>query len=247
MEREEALRFSRQILLPQVGLVGQEKIQRGKVLIVGVGALGSAAALYLAAAGVGTLGLVDGDRVDIHNLHRQVLFGEEDVGRLKVEAAQKRLRFLREKLKVEIYPFFLTEQNAAELLDPYDVIVSGADDFTPRYAISDAAVRLKKPWIDASILGFYGQATAFWPGEGCYRCLHPEPPPLEVAGSCSQAGVMGPLAGHMGTLQAMEALKVLLGEKPSLTGTLLTVDMEDLQHRSFRWQRNPSCPACNGP
>lgn len=241
---EQVERYSRHILLPEVGGKGQEKLLNSKVLIVGAGGLGSPAALYLAAAGVGTLGLVDFDRVDLSNLQRQILHHGHDVGRLKVDSAREALFDINPEVKVVPYPFALSAANALEVIQPYDLVINGCDNFSTRYLLSDACVLLQKPLVDGSIFRFEGQVTVFLPGQGCYRCLYPAPPPPGSVPSCAEAGVLGVLPGLIGVIQAAEALKILLDLGSSLAGKLLFVDALTMTFRQFRIARNPSCPAC---
>ncbi|MFL6248328.1 MAG: molybdopterin-synthase adenylyltransferase MoeB [Thermoanaerobaculia bacterium] len=218
-------RYARQITLPEIGEAGQEKLRRGSVLIVGAGGLGSPAALYLAAAGVGTIGLVDFDRVDATNLHRQVLYGTSDVGRLKLEAAQERLSDLNPEVRVIPHAARLTSENALEILRDYDVILDGTDNFATRYLVNDACMLLGKPNVYGSIFRFDGQVSVFATKDGpCYRCLYPEPPPPGLVPSCAEGGVLGILPGIVGSLQATEAIKLLVGIGETLAGRLLLFD-----------------------
>lgn len=237
-------RYARHLRLDQVGPAGQAKLLRSRVLVVGVGGLGSPAALYLAAAGVGTLGLVDDDRVSLSNLQRQVLFGAQDLGQLKVEAARRRLYALNPEVQVITHPVRLTPANARDIVAGYDLVVNGSDNFPTRYLLSDACVLLQKPLVDASAVGFSGQVTAFLPGQGCYRCLFPAPPPPGTAPTCESAGVLGALVGQLGSLEALEALKLLLGIGESLAGRLLLVDALAGEAQAIAWERDPACPAC---
>lgn len=218
-------RYARQITLPEIGEAGQEKLRRGSVLIVGAGGLGSPAALYLAAAGVGTLGLIDFDRVDATNLHRQVLYGTSDVGRPKVEAAQERLADLNPEVRVVTHEARLTSENALEILRDYDVVLDGTDNFATRYLVNDACVLLGKPNVYGSIFRFDGQVSVFATKDGpCYRCLYPEPPPPGLVPSCAEGGVLGILPGIVGSLQATEAIKLIVGIGETLAGRLLLFD-----------------------
>lgn len=237
-------RYSRQVILPEVGVVGQRRLLDAKVVIVGTGGLGSPAAMYLAAAGVGTIGLVDGDRVEASNLHRQPIHGERDVGRPKTLSAARFIEDLNADVQVVRHDTWLTSENALEILAPYDVIVNGSDNFPARYLVNDAAYLLGKPLVDASILRFEGQATVFVPGEGCYRCLFPHPPAPGSVPSCAEGGVIGALAGQMGTLQAMEALKILLGIGKTLAGKLYVYDALSGRSRTLNWRRRTTCPLC---
>lgn len=238
------VRYDRQIRLDEVGVEGQRKLLDARVLLVGAGGLGSPAAIYLAAAGVGTLGLVDGDRVDRSNLHRQPLHFDEDVGRPKTESAREHLERLNPDVRVIEHREVLTSENALQILRNYDVVVNGCDNFPTRYLVNDACVLLGKPLVDASILKFEGQCTVYLPGQGCYRCLFPSPPPPGSVPSCAEAGIIGALAGHMGTLQALEAIKVILGIGESLAGRMVVFDALEGRYRQLRFRRNPDCPVC---
>jgi molybdopterin/thiamine biosynthesis adenylyltransferase/rhodanese-related sulfurtransferase len=238
-------RYSRHILLPEVGEEGQQRLLSSRVLLIGVGGLGSPAALYLAAAGVGTLGIVDFDRVDATNLQRQILHNLDRVGRRKTDSAAETIRRLNPDVVVEPYPERLSSANVLEIMSGYDVVVDGADNFPTRYLVNDASLHLRVPVVHGSIFRFEGQATVFAPYEGpCYRCLFPEPPPPELAPSCAEAGVLGVLPGIIGSIEAMEAIKLLLGIGDSLTGRLLTYDSLTEEFRTLRLRRNPECPAC---
>jgi len=237
-------RYSRQIILPELGMPGQRKLLAARVLVVGAGGLGAPVIMYLASAGVGTIGIVDGDLVDRSNLHRQPLHREQDVGGSKVASAQRFVTALNPDVSVIAHPVVLERDNALELIGAYDLVVNGSDNFPTRYLVNDACVLLKKPLIDASILRFEGQATVFMPGKGCYRCLFPTPPEPGTVPSCAEAGVMGALAGQMGSIQALEAIKVLLGVGETLANRLLVVDALAGVSRTFRWQRRPDCALC---
>ena len=237
--------YQRQLLLPEVGLEGQRALKRGRVLVVGAGGLGSPVLLYLAAAGVGTLGIVEHDRVELSNLHRQVLFDVHAVGLPKAEAARRRLVALNPNIKVVVHAEKLVPDNAATLVRDYDVVVDATDNFTARYLINEACVRAGKPNVSASILRFEGQLSVFVPGQGpCYRCLFPEPPPPHLAPSCAEAGVLGALPGTIGALQATEAIKLLLGMKSPLIGRLLTFDAIHMQFQTLEVARDTGCPVC---
>ena len=242
---EDLRRYARHLTLPEVGETGQQKLLKGKVLLVGAGGLGCPGALYLAAAGVGTIGLVDADVVDKSNLQRQVLFGEMDVGRPKVEAAKDRLEDLNPGITVQPHYELLSSHNAMEIVAGYDVIVNGCDNFPTRYLINDAAVLTGKPVVDGSIFRFEGQATVYVPGEGpCYRCLYPEPPPPGEVPSCAEGGVLGVLPGIIGLIQATEVIKLILGEGDPLVGRLLLYDALDMRFRILKQRRNTECPVC---
>jgi adenylyltransferase/sulfurtransferase len=219
------MRYARQISLPEIGTAGQQKLARASVLIIGAGGLGSPAATYLAAAGVGRIGLVDFDRVDETNLHRQILYATSDVGRSKLEAARERLHDLNPEIAIETHDARLTSENALEILGGYDVVLDGTDNFATRYLVNDACVLLKKPNVYGSVLRFEGQASVFSTSDGpCYRCLYPEPPPAHLVPSCAEAGVLGVLPGIIGTIQATEAIKLMLGVGETLAGRLLLFD-----------------------
>ncbi|MCS7172547.1 MAG: molybdopterin-synthase adenylyltransferase MoeB [Armatimonadetes bacterium] len=244
LTEEQMQRYSRQIVLPEVGVAGQRRLLDSSVLIVGAGGLGSPAALYLAAAGVGTIGIVDGDRVDLTNLQRQILHFTHDVGRPKTQSARRTLEDVNPDVRVVTYQTVLTSENALEILRPYDVIVNGSDNFPTRYLVNDACVMLRKPLVDASILRWEGQATTFLPGRGCYRCLFPSPPPPGAVPSCAEGGIIGAVAGFLGSYQALEAIKILLGVGATLVNRLMLVDVLEGDIRYVRWQRNPRCPVC---
>lgn len=237
-------RYSRHILLAEVGLEGQRKLLDSKVVVIGAGGLGSPCALYLASAGVGTIGIVDADRVDLSNLQRQILHHHDDVGRPKTESARETLQEVNPEVTVVEHPGVLSSENALEILRPYDVVVNGSDNFPTRYLVNDACVMLGKPMVDASILRFEGQATVFAPGQGCYRCLFPSPPPPGEVPSCAEAGIIGAVAGFMGSLQAVEAVKILLGVGQTLAGKLFLYDALSAETRLLRYRRNPQCPVC---
>jgi molybdopterin/thiamine biosynthesis adenylyltransferase len=232
-------------MLPEVGDAGQVKLLRSKVLCLGAGGLGAPSSVYLAAAGVGTVGLVDDDVVDLSNLQRQIIHAQERIGMPKVESAQKTLNGLNPDVKVMPLKMRLSSENVLDVIKDYDVIVDGADNFPTRYLLNDAALKLNKPVIHASIYRFEGQMTAFIPGVGpCYRCLYPSPPPPDMAPSCQEAGVLGVLPGVVGVLQANEALKVLLGIGTSLAGRLLIFDALKTKFRELKLRRDPKCPTC---
>jgi molybdopterin/thiamine biosynthesis adenylyltransferase/rhodanese-related sulfurtransferase len=239
-------RYSRHILLPEVGEAGQEKLLRSKVLLLGAGGLGSPAALYLAAAGVGTLGIVDADTVDASNLQRQILHATSRVGTPKVESAAKAISDLNPDVKVEPYQERLTSANVDRIFAPYDVVVDGCDNFPTRFLVNDASIFLKKPVVHGSIFRFDGQVTTFLPGGPgpCYRCWYPEPPPPELAPSCQEAGVLGILCGIVGTLQATEAIKIILGKGDTLSGRVVTYDSLKMKFREFKLRKDKSCPVC---
>lgn len=239
-------RYSRHLLLPEVGERGQERLLKSRVLLLGAGGLGSPAALYLAAAGVGTIGIIDNDAVDASNLQRQVLHGTDRVGTLKVESAARTMQNLNPDVNVIPFNARLTSANVDEVFDQgWDVIVDGLDNFPTRYLVNDASVWKKIPVVHGSIFRFDGQVTTFWPEKGpCYRCLYPEPPPAHLAPSCAEAGVLGILPGVIGTIQATEAIKIILGQGEPLVGRLLTYDSMRMQFRTLKLRKDPSCPVC---
>ena len=242
---DELRRYSRHLLLPQVGLEGQRKLKAASVLIVGVGGLGSPIAMYLAAAGVGRLGLVDADVVDESNLQRQIVHGQRTVGRLKVESARERLLDLNPHIRVDVYPVRLTRDNALDILRPYDIVVDGTDNFPTRYLLNDACVFLGKPFVYGSIYRFDGQVSVFDARRGpCYRCLFPQPPPPHLVPTCGMGGVFGVLPGVVGTIQATEVLKLILGIGEPLIGRLLLYDALDMTFDTVQVPKNPKCPVC---
>ncbi len=245
LTQEQKERYSRHILIPEVGLEGQLKLLDAKVLLVGAGGLGSPSALYLAAAGVGTLGLVDDDEVDASNLQRQVIHNTERIGTPKTESARITIEALNPDVQVNEYRTRLGPENVIELLQDYDLVVDGADNFPTRYLLNDASVRLRKPVISASILAFDGQISTFVPYEGpCYRCLYPTPPPAELAPSCGAAGVLGLLPGIMGLLQANEVVKLVIGRGEPLIGRLLLFEALTTRFTELKVKRDPDCPIC---
>jgi len=245
LSSEQIERYSRQILLAEVGPLGQERLLASTVLLIGLGALGSSAALYLAAAGVGTLGLIDPDRVSLPDLQRQTIYTSSDLERPKVEAARARLSQLNPEIQIESYRQRLTAQNALRTLRDYDVVVDGSDNFPTRYLVNDACVLLKRPFVHGSAVRLDGQVMTFLPREGpCYRCLYPVPPPPETIADCAEAGIWGPLAGLIGTLQASHALMFLLGQTERLRGRLLLIDERTLEFNAIEVRRHPACPAC---
>lgn len=243
---EQLNRYSRHLLLPEVGEKGQAKLLQGRVLLLGAGGLGSPAALYLAAAGVGTLGIIDGDVVDESNLQRQVLHGRSQVGVPKVESGAARIADLNPDVEVIPFQERLTSENIDRIFDQdWDVIVDGLDNFPTRYLVNDASVWKDIPVVHGSIFRFDGQVTTFWPRQGpCYRCLYPEPPPAHLAPSCAEAGVLGVLPGVIGTLQATEALKIILGQGDPLVGRLLQYDSLSMKVRTFKLPKDPECVVC---
>ncbi|HTF92696.1 MAG TPA: molybdopterin-synthase adenylyltransferase MoeB [Verrucomicrobiae bacterium] len=242
---EQLIRYSRHFLLPEVGEDGQAKLLQAKVLMVGAGGLGSPSAYYLAAAGVGTLGIIDNDVVDISNLQRQILHANDRVGMPKVESAKKTLEGLNPDVKVIPYQAKLTSENIMEIIKDYDLVIDGCDNFPTRYLVNDACVLTGKPNVHGSIFQFEGQATVFYPGKGpCYRCLYPEPPPAEMAPSCAEAGVLGVLPGLIGVIEALEAVKLILGVGDTLVGRLLHFNTLTMEINTLKLRRDPNCPMC---
>jgi sulfur-carrier protein adenylyltransferase/sulfurtransferase len=245
LSHEEILRYSRHLILPDVGVEGQKKLKAARVLLVGAGGLGSPAALYLAAAGVGTLGLVDFDVVDKTNLQRQILHGTAAVGTPKLESARARIEDLNPNVQVETFETRLTSENALDIIRPFDIVADGTDNFPTRYLVNDACVLLGKPNVYGSIFRFEGQASVFYAKEGpCYRCLYAEPPPPGLVPSCAEGGVLGVLPGIIGSIQAMETIKLILGVGDSLIGRLLLFDALKLEFRELKLEKDPDCPVC---
>ncbi len=245
LEPAELTRYARHLSLPEVGLAGQQRLKGARVLVVGAGGLGSPLTLYLAAAGIGTLGLVDFDEVDASNLQRQILHGTKDIGRKKLASAQDRLADINPHVDVITHAVRLSSDNALEILEPYDVVVDGTDNFPTRYLVNDACVLLGKPNVYGSIFRWEGQVSVFGHGDGpCYRCLFREPPPPGLVPNCAEAGVVGVLPGIIGSLQALEVIKLILGTGTSLSGRLLIFDAMDLTWREVELRRNPDCPVC---
>jgi molybdopterin/thiamine biosynthesis adenylyltransferase/rhodanese-related sulfurtransferase len=245
LSKEEVQRYSRHLIMPEVGMEGQLKLKRARVLTIGTGGLGAPLGLYLAAAGVGHLGLVDFDVVDSSNLQRQVTFTTADVGKPKSQAAKARLSALNPAIEIVSYETRLTSDNALELFRDYDIIVDGTDNFPTRFLVNDACVLLGKPNVYGSIFRFEGQATVFgYPGGPCYRCLYPEPPPPGLVPSCAEGGVLGVLPGIVGSIQAMETIKLILGTGEPLVGRLLLFDALAMRFRELKLKKNPDCPLC---
>ena len=244
LKPEQVKRYSRHIIMHQVGSAGQRKLLQAKVLIVGAGGLGSPAAVYLALAGVGTLGVVDFDTVDLSNLQRQILHHNNDVGRSKALSAKETIHEYNPEVNVVLHETRLTSENAMDIISQYDMVVNGADNFPSRYLINDACYLLNKPLIDGSILIFDGTVTVFLPGKGCYRCLFPTPPPPGEVPNCAEAGVLGALTGLVGSIQAVEAMKLILGIGVTLASRLLLIDALNMSFREVRLRRNPECPLC---
>ena len=245
LSNEEVLRYSRHLIMPEVGMEGQLKLKRAKVLCIGTGGLGAPLGLYLAAAGVGRIGMVDFDAVDLTNLQRQILFSTEDVGRPKIEAAAERLRHLNPDIQTDRHETKLTSENALDLFRDYDIVVDGTDNFPTRYLVNDACILLGKPNVYGSIFRFEGQVSVFgYEGGPCYRCLYPEPPPPGLVPSCAEGGVLGVLPGIVGSLQAVEAIKLILGKGEPLVGRLLLFDALAMRFRELKLRKNPACPVC---
>ena len=245
LSNEEIARYSRHLILPEVGLEGQKKLKAARVLMIGTGGLGSPLGLYLAAAGIGTLGLVDFDVVDTSNLQRQIIHGTKDVGRPKIASAKDRLNDINPNVKIEAFETMLTRENALKLFADFDVVVDGTDNFQTRYLVNDACVLTGKPNVYGSIFRFEGQASVFWAERGaCYRCLYPEPPPPGLVPSCAEGGVLGVLPGIVGTIQANEVIKVILGAEGILLNRLLLFDAWKMRFRELKLKKNPDCPIC---
>ena len=241
-------RYSRHIILPEVGAEGQSKLLESKVFMIGAGGLGSPVAYYLAAAGVGTIGIADADVVDSSNLQRQIIHNEDRVGMPKVESARETMQALNPDVKVNTYNYFVTEDNIREIIREYDLIIDGCDNFPTRFLVNDACYFEKKPLISGAMFRFEGQVATYKPHvdkEGpCYRCLYPEPPPAGLVPSCSEAGILGALAGAVGTIQAVEAVKELLGIGDSLSGKLMTFDALRMEWKKLKSRKDPGCPLC---
>ena len=244
MTAEMVERYSRHLIMDQVGPLGQRKLIDGKILAVGAGGLGSPVLVYLAAAGIGTIGIADFDVVDRSNLQRQIIHGTSDIGRMKVDSAKDRILDMNPNINVVTHTSPLTSDNAMEIIPEYDVIINGADNFATRYLVNDAAFLAEKILVDGSIFLFEGQVTTFFPGEGCYRCLYPSPPPPGMVPSCSEAGVLGVLPGTVGAIQATEAIKVLLEQGEPLKNRLLLYDALAMDFRTVKIRRDPGCPLC---
>ncbi len=245
LSHEEVQRYSRHLIMPEVGMQGQKKLKAASILLIGAGGLGSPLAMYLAAAGIGRLGLVDYDVVDYSNLQRQVIHGTSDVGRLKLESARDRILDINPHVQVDTYEVPLTSDNALEIIAPYDIVIDGTDNFPTRYLTNDACVLLGKPNVYGSIFRFEGQASVFYAAEGpCYRCLFPEPPPPGLVPSCAEGGVLGILPGTIGLIQATEAIKLILGIGESLIGRLLLYDALGMTIDEVHLRKNPDCPVC---
>jgi sulfur-carrier protein adenylyltransferase/sulfurtransferase len=247
LSNEEIRRYSRHLILPEVGMAGQRKIRNTSVLCIGAGGLGSPIAMYLAAAGIGKIGLVDFDTVDVSNLQRQILHTDADVGRSKAESAQETIAGINPNVEVALHKTRISAENALDLIAPYDIVVDGTDNFPTRYLTNDACVLLKKPNVYGSIFRFEGQASVFAPhlGGPCYRCLYPEPPPPGMVPSCAEGGVLGVLPGIIGCIQATEILKLALGKGSTLIGRLLLFNALDMKFRELKLRKDPKCPLCS--
>ncbi len=244
---DEVIRYSRHLIIPEYGMAGQKRLKNAKVLCVGAGGLGSPALMYLAAAGVGTLGIVEFDTVDVSNLQRQIIHGQSDIGRSKAESARESVREINPLINVNIHELRLDSSNVMDLFSQYDLIVDGTDNFATRYLVNDAAVLLGKPYIWGSIYRFEGQASVFWAEYGpCYRCLYPEPPPPGMVPSCAEGGVLGVLCASIGSIQVTEAIKVLTGLGEPLVGRLMTYDALEMNYRTLKIRKDPNCALC-GP
>jgi molybdopterin/thiamine biosynthesis adenylyltransferase/rhodanese-related sulfurtransferase len=247
LSNDEIARYSRHLIMPEVTLAGQKRLKAARVLCIGAGGLGSPIALYLAAAGVGRMGIVDFDIVDFSNLQRQILHGTEDVGRKKLNSAKDRIKDVNPNVQVDLHDCLFTSENARRLVEPYDIVIDGTDNFPTRYLSNDICVFLKKPNVYGSIFRFEGQATVFAPhlGGPCYRCMFPEPPPPGMVPSCAEGGVLGVLPGMIGVMQAIEAVKLIVGIGEPLIGRLLHFDALKMKFREFKLRRDPKCPVCS--
>jgi len=241
---EQVIRYSRHMIMPEIGGTGQRKLLNSSVLVVGAGGLGAPAILYLAAAGVGRIGVVDFDVVDLSNLQRQIIHTTDAIGRPKVESARETVRRINPDVEVVPYNTALSSANALDIIKDYDVVLNGSDNFPTRYLVNDACVFLKKPLVDASVFKFDAQVTVFLPGKGCYRCLYPAPPPPGAVPNCSEAGVFGVVTGLVGAIQATEVIKLILGLGEPLAGRLLLIDTLAMDFRTVKLRRNPNCPVC---
>lgn len=241
---DQVRRYSRHIIMPNVGSVGQRKLVNAKVLVIGAGGLGSPVSLYLALSGVGTIGIVDFDTVDITNLQRQILHTDNDVGRRKVVSAKETLEAHNPQVNVIIHEEPINSSNAMDIIPNYDLVINGADNFATRYLVNDAAYLAGKPLVDGAILVFDGQASTYVPGQGCYRCLFPDPPPPGEVPNCAEAGVIGALPGLVGSIQALEAVKLIMGIGETLTGRMLIIDALTMEFREIKVRRNSDCKLC---
>jgi len=241
---DQARRYARHIILPEVGSIGQRKLLAAKVLLIGAGGLGSPAAMYLAAAGVGTIGIVDYDVVDLSNLHRQIIHGHHNLGVAKVDSVRERLADINPDVNVVTFNEPISSANALEIIKDFDIVVNGSDNFPTRYLVNDAAYLLKKPLVDGTLFRFEGRANVFLPGQGCYRCLFPAPPPPGAVPSCAEAGVLGAMCGVIGTIQATETIKLILNLGDPLVNRLMLFDSLSMEFREVRIPRDPNCPLC---
>jgi adenylyltransferase/sulfurtransferase len=241
---DQARRYARHLILPEVGSAGQRKLLGAKVMLIGAGGLGSPTAMYLAAAGVGTIGVVDYDNVDLSNLHRQIIHGHHSIGMPKVDSVRERLADVNPDVTVVTVNEPISSANAMDMLAPYDVIVNGSDNFPTRYLVNDAAYLLHKPLVDGNLFRFEGQATVYLPGKGCYRCLYPAPPPPGAVPSCAEAGVLGAMCGVIGTIQAVETIKLILDLGEPLVNRLMLFDSLAMDFREVKIRRDPACPLC---
>jgi adenylyltransferase/sulfurtransferase len=245
LSNEEVARYSRHLLLPEVGMEGQLKLKKASIILIGAGGLGAPLGLYLAAAGIGRIGIVDFDEVDVSNLQRQIIHGTKDLGRKKLDSAADKMQDINPHLKIEKYDVPLNSENALDILRNYDIVIDGTDNFPTRYLVNDACVLLKKPNVYGSIFRFEGQATVFAYEDGpCYRCLYPEPPPPGLVPSCAEGGVLGILPGLIGVVQATEAVKIILGQGTTLKNRLLLYDALGMRFRELKLKRDPACPVC---
>jgi molybdopterin/thiamine biosynthesis adenylyltransferase len=241
---DQARRYARHIILPEVGSIGQRKLLAAKVLLIGAGGLGSPAALYLAAAGVGKIGIVDYDTVDLSNLHRQIIHGHANIGKAKVDSVRERLKDVNPDVEVVTFNEPITSDNAFAIMQDFDIVVNGSDNFPTRYLVNDAAYLLKKPLVDGTLFRFEGRANVFLPGKGCYRCLFPAPPPPGAVPSCAEAGVLGAMCGVIGTIQAVETIKLILNLGDPLVNRLMLFDSLSMEFSEVRIPRDPDCPLC---
>src|SRR5215475_13946879 len=242
---DEVKRYSRHLIIPEIGMTGQKRLKNARVLVVGAGGLGSPALLYLAAAGVGTLGVIDFDIVDESNLQRQIIHGQSDIGRLKADSARDSIREINPYVQVVVHNEALSNDNVKEIFRQYDLIIDGTDNFATRYLVNDAAVLLGKPYVWGSIYRFDGQASVFWAEHGpCYRCLYPEPPPPGMVPSCAEGGVLGVLCGSIGAIQVTEAIKLLTGVGEPLVGSLMVYDALEMTYRTIKVRKDPNCALC---
>ncbi|GAC1318892.1 MAG: hypothetical protein NVSMB2_13860 [Chloroflexota bacterium] len=241
---DQARRYARHIILPEVGPVGQRQLLAAKVLLIGAGGLGSPAAMYLAAAGVGTIGIVDYDVVDLSNLHRQIIHGHHSIGQAKVDSVRERLADVNPDVDVRTFNEPISSANAMDIVKDFDIVVNGSDNFPTRYLVNDACYLLKKPLVDGTLFRFEGRANVFLPGKGCYRCLFPSPPPPGAVPSCAEAGVLGAMCGVIGTIQAVETVKLILNLGDPLVNRLMLFDSLSMEFREVKIPRDPNCPLC---